>query len=66
MAKKKKKVELLVLKSKVKEYARKVWKEARFPDDAVEALDKRVRELIERAFKAAKAYGKKTVRGNAL
>ena len=58
--------ELLVVRSKVKEYAKKVGKGVRFPDDAIAALDKRVRELIERAVKAAKAYGKKTVRGNAL
>ncbi len=58
----KKKPDLLVVRSKVKEYARKVGKDFRFPDDAVEALDKRVRELIERAVKTAKAYGKKTVK----
>jgi len=44
----------------------KLEKGVRFPDDAIAALDKRVRELIERAVKAAKAYGKKTVRKDAL
>jgi len=61
-----KKEELLVVKSKVKEFARRVGKDVRFPDDAVEALDKKVRELIQQAIKAAKAYGKKTVRGDAI
>ncbi len=62
----KRKEDLLVVKSKVKEYAKRVGKGVRFPDDAVEALDKRVKELIQQAVKAAKAYGKKTVKGDAL
>lgn len=61
-----KKEELLVVKSKVKEYARKVGKGVRFPDEAVVALDRKVKEIVQQAVKAAKAYGKKTVRADAL
>ena len=55
--------ELLVVRSKVKAYAKKVKKDFRFPDDAIIGLNKRVEELIEHAVKAAEAYGKKTVKG---
>ncbi len=58
--------EPVVVKSKVKAYAKKVGRGVRFPDDAVEALDKKVKKLIEEAVKAAKAYGKKTVKGAAI
>jgi len=60
------KEELVVVRSKVKAFAKKVKKDFRFPDDAVVSLDKRVKELIERTVKAADAYGKKTVKPNAV
>jgi histone H3/H4 len=52
----------LVVKSKVKAYVKKVKKDFRFPDDAVEALDKYVKTAIESAVKRADANGRKTVR----
>lgn len=60
------KSEPVVVKSKVKAYAKKVGKGVRFPDEAVDALDKKVKALIEEIVKAAKAYGKKTVKAEAI
>lgn len=50
----------LVVKKAVKELASK--KEMRFPDGAVQALDKEVEELVNKAMKRADGNGRKTVK----
>lgn len=58
MAKAKKKVEGLVVKSKVRELA----KDMRFSEGFFEALDQKVAELVENAVKRAKGNGRATLR----
>jgi len=53
--------DLLVVRSKVKEYAAK--KKMRFGGDAIEALSKEVENLIDKAIERAKANGRGTVKG---
>ena len=54
-------VEVLVVRSKVKEYAAK--KKMRFGGDAVDALSKEVAALIDKAVERAKANNRGTVKG---
>jgi histone H3/H4 len=53
--------DLLVVRSKVKEYAKK--KKMRFSEDAILALNKEVTTLIDKAIERAKASKRGTVQG---
>ena len=55
------KVEMLVVKSKVREYAKK--KKVNLGGDAAEALSKEVMRLVDRAVERAKANRRSTVKG---
>ncbi len=50
----------LITKKSNKEEAKKY--EMRFPDDVLEALDKKVAEIIKMAAKRAEANGRKTIK----
>lgn len=54
-------MEMLVVKSKVREVAKK--KKMSFGGDAAAALSKEVAALIDKAIERAKANGRKTVKG---
>ena len=56
-----KKVEMLVLKSKVKEYAKK--KKMSFGGDAADALSLEVMRLVDRAIERAQANRRSTIKG---
>ena len=56
--------DLLVVRSKVKEYAAK--KKMRFGGDAIDALSHEVATLIDKAVERAKANGRKTVQARDL
>ncbi|HDN90792.1 MAG TPA: hypothetical protein ENG56_00345 [Candidatus Aenigmarchaeota archaeon] len=58
---KKAKVKSVIVKSVAKQIAKK--KGMRFPDDAINALNKTVITLIECAAMRAKKNGRKTIRG---
>ncbi len=53
--------DLLLVRSKVKEYAKK--KKMRFSEDAILALNKEVITLIDKAIERAKASKRGTVQG---
>ncbi|HIG96832.1 MAG TPA: hypothetical protein HA230_00590 [Candidatus Aenigmarchaeota archaeon] len=55
------KVEMLVVKSKVREYAKK--KKVNLGGDAAEALSREVMRLVDRAVERAKANRRSTVKG---
>ncbi|HLD38992.1 MAG TPA: hypothetical protein VJB05_01620 [archaeon] len=55
------KVEMLVVKSKVREYAKK--KKVNLGGDAAEALSREVIRLVDRAVERAKANRRSTVKG---
>ena len=55
------KVEMLVVKRKVREYAKK--KKVNLGADAAEALSKEVMRLVDRAVERAKANRRSTVKG---
>ena len=55
------KVEMLVVKSKVREYAKK--KKVNLGGDAAEALSREVMRLVDRAIERAKANRRSTVKG---
>ena len=54
-------MEMLVVRSKVREYAKK--KKMSFGADAADALSKEVARLIDRAAERAKANRRSTVKG---
>ncbi|HLD49306.1 MAG TPA: hypothetical protein VJB11_02995 [archaeon] len=53
--------EMLVIKSKVRQYAKK--KKMSFGGDAADALSKEVARLIDRAIERAKANRRSTIKG---
>lgn len=53
--------EMLVVKSKVRDYAKK--KKVSFGGDAADALSKEVERLMDRAIERAKANRRSTVKG---
>ena len=52
--------EMLVVKSKIREYAKK--KTMSFGGDAANALSKEVQTLLDKAIERAKSNGRKTVK----
>lgn len=56
-----KKPEMLVVKSKVKEMAKK--RKMSFGGDAAEQLSREVERILERAIQRAKESGRKTIKG---
>ena len=55
------KVEMLVVKSKVRDYAKK--KKVNLGGDTAEAMSKEVMRLVDRAVERAKANRRSTVKG---
>lgn len=51
----------IVIESRVKEYAKEKQGAVKFSGDSVEALDKKVKELIDNAMSRAVANGRITV-----